>query len=592
MALSFTSYFDAIRIPTFIIAYLLAGYEVLWTAIKNILKGKLFDENFLMALASAAAFLVGEHTEAVAVLIFYGIGELLQGLAVARSRRNIEELMDIRPDIAHLKIENGIRSVSPDEVNIDDIVIVRPGEKVPLDGEVIQGNSYLDLSALTGESVPVRVENGSTALSGAVNQSGVIEVRVKKLYSESTVSKILKLVQNASSKKAKSEKFITKFARYYTPIVVLSAIPIAFLPPLLGFGSFDEWIYRSLSLLIISCPCALVLSIPVSFFGGIGGAARHGVLVKGGNYLETLNNIDALVFDKTGTLTKGIFEVKEIYSKIVNSDTLLEYAARAEYHSTHPIAKSIIKAYQHEVVPPLSVQEISGKGIIAELEDCTLHVGSSHFMQEIGVQNLPSFTEATVYITRNNEYLGCITIADDLKANIVESLKAVRSESIRSITMLTGDKQAIAQDIASKLGIDDVRAELLPHDKVSEFEKIMSQNTSGKKVAFIGDGINDAPVLSRADIGIAMGGVGSDAAIEAADIVIMNDDIGKIAIALKVAKKTRRIAMENIVFALGVKGIIMVLAVLGITNIWFAIFADVGVALIAIMNAMRAMFVK
>ncbi len=590
LALSFTNYLDSIRFISYLFAYFLAGAEILYTAIRNILRGKVFDENFLMALASLAAFIVGEETEAVAVLIFYGVGELLQGLAVARSRRNIEELMDIRPDIAHLKTENGIKTLSPEEINIADILIVRPGERVPLDGEVIDGESFLDLRALTGESVPVRVEKGSNALSGAVNQSGLLEIRVTKQFSESTVSKILKLVQEASNKKAKSEKFITKFARYYTPIIVIAAIPVAFVPPLLGLGTLNEWVYRSLSLLIISCPCALVLSIPVSFFGGLGGAARHGVLIKGSNYLDTLNSIDTLVVDKTGTLTKGIFKVKEVKAIDLKEDELLAYAARAEFHSSHPIAKSIIQAYKGEITAPVNVTELSGKGIIAKLEDCTIHIGNKHLMEEIQISQLPDFTETTAYIAKDNKYIGYIIIADEIKENARNALDSIREEGVNKIIMLTGDKQAISKEIASNLGIDDVRYELLPHEKVDEFEKIMA--TSNSKLAFVGDGINDAPVLSRADIGFAMGGIGSDAAIEAADIVIMNDSIEKIAVAFKVAKKTRRIAFENIVFALGVKAVVMVLAVLGITNIWFAIFADVGVALIAIMNAMRAMFIK
>ncbi len=591
LSLGLTDIFSQFELAVYIIAYFLAGYEVVLTAVKNITKGHIFDENFLMTIASTGAFLLGEHSEGVGVMIFYGFGELLQGAAVSRSKKNIEQLMDIRPDSANLKKGNEVVSVSPEEVNIGDIIIVRPGEKIPLDGEVIHGESFVDTTALTGESVPRKTSIGSSVLSGSVNKNGLLEVRVTTLFGESTVAKILKLVQHASEKKAKSEKFITKFARYYTPAVVFTALFIAILPPLFGFGNFNEWIYKSLSFLIISCPCALVLSIPISFFGGIGGAARKGILIKGGNYLEALYNVKTFVFDKTGTLTKGVFKVQEINTvSNVSEDELLEIAAISEAHSTHPIAKSILSAYGKEITQQADITEISGQGIIAKFNNDTIHLGNSTLLESIGITDLPSFNQTCIYIAKNSGFLGYILIADEIKENAAIAIKNTFEAGISNIVMLTGDNKKIAQEISQEIGISDVRAELLPQDKVAELEKIMS--TTEFRTAFVGDGINDAPVLSRADIGFAMGGVGSDAAIEAADVVIMNDDISKIPTAIKIAKKTRQIVVQNIIFALGVKLIVMVLAFLGITSIWFAVFADVGVAILAIMNAMRAMFVK
>jgi Zn2+/Cd2+-exporting ATPase len=575
------------------VAYLLAGYEVLMFAGRNILKGQVFDENFLMSLASLAAFVMGDRPEAIAVMIFYGVGEVLEDMAVSKSRRNIAELMDIRPDYANLKVGNEFKRVSPLEVQVGQIIVVRPGEKIPLDGKVLHGESFVDTRALTGESVPRKVMEGSMVLSGAVNQDGVLEIGVVKAYEDSTVAKILELVETAGSKKAKSEQFITKFAKIYTPTVVGIAVLVSILPPLLGFGTFGDWVYKGISFLIISCPCALVISIPVGFFGGIGGAARNGILVKGGNYLEALNDVDTVVFDKTGTLTEGVFQVTSIRPEVgVTEDELLRTAATAEVLSTHPIAKSIMMAYGQPVEAPREMQEKAGFGVTAQTKDGLLFAGNRRLMETIGITDLPEFADTTVYIANGNQYLGYLLISDRIKDGAVEALKKLKTRGIKRLIMLTGDNRAIAEEVATALGIDEVRAELLPQDKVEEFEKILASATGKGKVAFVGDGINDAPVLARADIGIAMGDVGSDAAIEAADVVIMNDNLGSIDLALKVAAKTRIIVIQNIVFALGVKTLIMVLAFLGITTIWFAIFADVGVALLAILNAVRALTVK
>ncbi len=597
-----TDLFGSSALLFYYIAYFLAGYNVLTLAAKNILRGKVFDENFLMAIASIGAFALGEYSEGVAVLIFYGTGEFLQELAVARSKRNIEDLMDIRPDSANLKTLSGVQVVAPEQVKVGDIIIVRPGEKIPLDGEVLDGESYIDTVALTGESIPRKATKGDRVLSGSVNKDGLLEVTVNKTYGESTVAKILDLVQHAGEKKAKSEKFITKFARYYTPAVVAVATLIAIIPPLAGMGTFSEWIYKSLSFLIISCPCALVLSIPISFFGGIGGAAKNGILVKGGNYLESLYHVKNIVFDKTGTITKGSFKVLEINAdknseENLSNDELLYYAAIAEKNSTHPIAKSIIAEYQERnpngQLIDAQLAEKAGKGIVAKTDNYILHVGNASLLEEIGISNLPVFPQAVVHIAKDNKYLGYILIADEIKESSAKAIAELKKAGINSITMLTGDTKEIANEVGKEVGISDIRSQLLPQDKVTELEKILAaSNEETEKTAFVGDGINDAPVLTRADIGFAMGGVGSDAAIEAADIVIMNDDLTKIATAVKIAKKTRQIVVQNIVFCLGVKAAIMLLALFGITSIWFAVFADVGVAIIAIMNAMRAMFVK
>jgi Zn2+/Cd2+-exporting ATPase len=590
---AFVAFPTAVTVIGFAVAYLLAGYEVLLYAGRNILKGQVFDENFLMALASLAAFAMGDRPEAVAVMIFYGIGEVLEDLAVTRSRSNIAELMDIRPDYANLKDGAELRKVSPEEVMVGQIIVVRPGEKIPLDGKVLHGESFVDTKALTGESVPRKVREESMVLSGAVNLDGLLEIGVTKVYGDSTVSKILELVENASNKKAKSEQFITKFAKIYTPVVVGIALLVSILPPLLGIGTFSEWVYKGISFLIISCPCALVISIPVGFFGGIGGAARHGILVKGGNYLEALNGVDTIVFDKTGTLTEGVFQVTSIRPEVgVTQEELLRTAATAEVLSTHPIARSILSAYGQPVEGPREMNEKAGFGVSAQTKDGLLFAGNRRLMETIGIVDLPEFADTTVYIANGNQYLGYLLISDRIKDGAAEALKKLKQRGIKRLIMLTGDSRPIAEEVAAALGIDEVRAELLPQDKVEEFEKILAAATSKGKVAFVGDGINDAPVLARADIGIAMGDVGSDAAIEAADVVIMNDNLGSIDLALKVAAKTRTIVLQNIVFALGIKTLIMVLAFLGITTIWFAIFADVGVALLAILNAVRALNVK
>ncbi|MEG1778944.1 MAG: heavy metal translocating P-type ATPase, partial [Oscillospiraceae bacterium] len=524
------------------------------------------------------------------VMIFYGVGELLQNMAVARSKNNITKLMDIRPDFANLKTANGIKIVSPEEIQTGDIILVRAGEKIPLDGIVVSGQAFVDTMALTGEAVPRRTSIGDDVYSGTLSTDGLLEIKVTKLFYESTVSKVLELVQNASSKKAESEKFITKFARYYTPIVVFTAIAVAVVPPLFGLGAFSVWLYRALCFLIISCPCALVVSIPISFFGGIGGAAKQGILVKGGNYLEALNNVDTIVFDKTGTLTQGVFKVTEIAPiNGVSEEHLLNLAATAEFHSTHPIAKSILSACTTEIHPALSITEKAGFGIIATTQDAVIYAGNAKLMADIGIINLPSFTKTAVYIAMNKKYMGYILISDEMKSSTAQALLQLKALGVKTLVMFTGDSQSIAKDVASKLCLDDYHAGLLPQDKVSQLEKLMTGNRKNKTTVFVGDGINDAPVLTRADIGIAMGGIGSDAAIEAADIVIMNDDISKIATAIKVAAKTRHIVTQNIIFALGVKLIIMLLSFFGITSMWFAIFADVGVALIALLNALRAM---
>jgi Zn2+/Cd2+-exporting ATPase len=590
---AFGNFPESISVLGFAAAYILAGFEVLIFAGKNILKGQVFDENFLMSLASLAAFVMGDMPEAIAVMIFYGVGEVLEDMAVTRSRRNIADLMDIRPDYANLKDGDEIRRVSPQEVQVGQIIVVRPGEKIPLDGKVLRGESFVDTRALTGESVPRKVREDSIVLSGAVNQDGLLEIGVTKAYKDSTVSKILELVENASSKKAKSEQFITKFAKVYTPIVVGIALLVSILPPLLGFGTFDEWIYKGISFLIISCPCALVISIPVGFFGGIGGAARNGILVKGGNYLEALNEVNTVVFDKTGTLTEGVFQVTSIRPEVgVTEEELLRKAATAEVLSTHPIAKSIMMAYGQPVEAPREMQEKAGFGVTAQTKEGLLFAGNRRLMETIGITDLPEFADTTVYIANGNQYLGYLLISDRIKDGAIEELKKLKKRGMKRLIMLTGDNRAIAEEVAAALGIDEVRAELLPQDKVEEFEKILASASGKGKVAFVGDGINDAPVLARADIGIAMGDVGSDAAIEAADVVIMNDNLGSIDLALRVAAKTRMIVTQNIIFALGIKALIMVLAFLGITTIWFAIFADVGVALIAILNAVRALNVK
>lgn len=585
------------ELALYLISYMLIGGEVLLQALKNIVKGKVFDENFLMSIATVGAFAIGEFPEGVAVMLFYQIGELFQDVAVNRSRKSIEALMDIRPDSANLKVGDNIVEVSPEEVKIGDIIIVKPGEKVPLDGNIIEGTSTLDTSALTGESLPREVEKGDAVLGGFINKNGLLSLEVTKEFGESTVAKILDLVQNASSKKAPAENFITKFAMYYTPAVVIIAVLLAVVPPLVISGAtFSEWLYRALVFLVVSCPCALVVSIPLGFFGGIGGASKNGVLVKGGNYLEALNNVEAVVFDKTGTLTKGVFKVTEIVpSKDIDKELLLEYAAYVESYSNHPIATSILKAYGKEVNKDKieSYDELSGYGIKIKLEDKEIIAGNYKLMDKEGISYSNTSTLGTiVHLAIDGKYAGYISISDEVKEDSKEAIKGLKAMGVKKVVMLTGDNKVVANKIGEDLGLDEIYSELLPHEKVEKLEIIDSEKSSKGKVIFVGDGINDAPVLARADIGIAMGGVGSDAAIEAADVVIMTDEPSKIVSAIKIAKRTKTIVMQNIVFALGVKGIILVLGAFGFATMWEAVFGDVGVALIAVLNAMRVMKVE
>ncbi|MBU3158246.1 cadmium-translocating P-type ATPase [Clostridium frigoris] len=578
----------------YLISYLLIGGEVLMVAIKNILRGEVFDENFLMALATIGAFSIGQFPEGVGVMLFYQVGEFFQDMAVNKSTKSISALMDIRPDYANKKINNEIVKVDPEEVYIGDIIIVKPGEKVPLDGSVIEGNSLVDSSALTGESVPREVNTGDEILAGCINKNGLLTIEVKKEFGESTLAKILDLVKNASSKKAPTENFITKFARYYTPIVVISAVVLALVPPILIPGAtFSQWIYRALVFLVVSCPCALVISIPLGFFGGIGGASKNGILVKGGNYLEALNNVEMVVFDKTGTLTKGVFKVTQMHVEgDINEEELLEYAASVESYSNHPIATSILKAYGKEVNKKdiEDVEEIAGKGIRAKVKGKYVLAGNAKLMESEKI----SYTKgknigSIIYVAIDNIYVGSIIISDEVKDDSISAIKKLKSMGVKKIVMLTGDNKDIASNIGKVLGVDEVYSELLPQDKVEKLEKLQKEKSPKGKIVFVGDGINDAPVLARADIGIAMGGVGSDAAIEAADIVIMTDEPSKIALAIKIAQNTKKIVIQNIVFALGVKAIILILAVFGVANMWEAVFGDVGVALIAVLNSMRAM---
>lgn len=586
-----------VELALFLISYALIGTEVLIKSVRNIKKGQVFDENFLMGIATVGAFAIGEFAEGVAVMLFYQIGELFQDAAVNRSRKSIKELMDIRPDYANLKSAEGTIRVTPEKVKTGDIIIIKPGEKVPLDGKVVGGKSMLDTSALTGESVPREIEEGNEILSGFININGVLEVEVTKEFSESTVSRILYLVENASSKKAPTENFITKFARYYTPAVVLIALALAVVPPLTVPGAtFSEWIYRALIFLVVSCPCALVISIPLGFFGGIGGASRNGILIKGSNYLEALNAVDTVVFDKTGTLTKGVFEVTEIKTAgELNRQEILEYAAYAESFSNHPIAVSIIKAFEGTVDKEQieSYEEVSGHGIKAKVKGRKVLAGNARLMEKEGiVYEEPDIPGTTVHIAVDGVYAGYLLISDEVKDNAAAAIQQLKKAGIKNTVMLTGDIKSAAERIANKLNIDKVYYELLPDQKVEKLEMLYAEEKSKGKIAFVGDGINDAPVLARADVGIAMGGLGSDAAIEAADIVIMNDEPSKIVSAIKIAKWTRRIVWQNIIFAMGVKIVVLVLSAGGLATMWAAVFADVGVALLAILNAMRVLNIK
>lgn len=582
-----------IKLTLFLVSYIIIGMDVLRKAITNISRGQIFDENFLMGIATLGAFVIGEYPEGVAVLLFYQVGELFQDMAVHRSRKSIADLMDIRPDYANLKKGNGIIKVNPKQVEIGDIIVVRPGEKVPLDGYIVEGRSSMDTSALTGESMPRDVKEGDEVIGGFINNSGLLSIKVSKVFGQSTVSKILDLVENASSKKAPTENFITRFAGYYTPIVVFSALAIAVLPPLVVSGqSFYDWIYRALVFLVVSCPCALVISIPLGFFGGIGGASKHGILVKGGNYLEAMAKIDTVVFDKTGTLTKGVFGVTEINPvPHMDKDELLSLAALAESHSTHPIAKSIVKAYGSETDKSQikSYREIPGHGIAVETNSHSILAGNLDLMEQNGVICQKVDTLGTVvYIAVDGQYAGYMVVSDEIKEDSKDTVKALKSMGVRRIAMLTGDTKEVGEKVAHDLGVDQVYTNLLPHEKIEKLEEIERSKNSKGKLVFVGDGINDAPVLARADIGIAMGGLGSDAAIEAADIVLMTDEPSKLIKAMEISGKTKKIVLQNIALALGVKGIVLLMGAMGIATMWEAVFADVGVALIAVINSMRA----
>lgn len=585
-----------LQIALFIISYIIVGGDVVKRAVKNIFKGQVFDENFLMSIATIGAFFIGEYPEGVAVMLFYQVGELFQSYAVGKSRKSIASLMDIRPDYANVKKGDELVKVDPDEVQIGDIIVIKAGEKIPLDGKVIEGSSMIDTSALTGESVPREVEVGSDILSVCININGVITAEVTKEFGESTVSKILDLVENASSKKSNSEQFITKFARYYTPVVVIIAVFLAIIPPLVIDGAtFSDWIYRALAFLVVSCPCALVISIPLSFFGGIGGASKKGVLVKGSNYLEALAETEIVVFDKTGTLTKGVFNVQEIHPEGVSKEELLELTAHAESYSNHPISLSLKRAYSKEIDNGRisDVEEISGHGIIATVDGKKVMAGNIKLMKMMDIPYFKGELIGTiVHVAVNNKYIGYIVIADEVKEDSAQAIKELKAANIKQTVMLTGDNKSIGSKVAKELGLDKVYAELLPADKVEKLEELFSQKSKKGKLAFVGDGINDAPVLARADIGIAMGGLGSDAAIEAADVVIMTDEPSKIATTMKISKKTLKIAHQNIVFAIGIKIIVLILSAFGITTMWAAIFADVGVTIIAVLNAFRALNVK
>ncbi|MFQ8740821.1 MAG: heavy metal translocating P-type ATPase [Enterococcus faecium] len=582
---------EPIRLIGYLLIYLLIGYDVVKKAVMNIVKGKIFDENFLMSVATIGAMLIGEYPEAVAVMLFYQIGEYFQGLAVSHSRKSIRELMAIRPETAHVQTAEGLMTVNPEDVQIGQFVLVKPGERVPLDGTIIEGESLVDTSALTGESVPKSVYVGETVLSGFINKNKPFLVQVEKSYENSTISKLLELVENASSKKAPAENFITKFARYYTPVVVGLAVLLAVLPPLVVSGAaFSEWIYRALTFLVISCPCALVISVALSFFGGIGGASKIGVLVKGSNYLELLAQTETVVFDKTGTLTKGDFSIQTIDTKI-DPKIFMQYVASAEQFSTHPIAQSVLEGYAGPLLPTTNIQEFAGEGILAEVDGKQVLVGNHKLMERFEI-SFPSSQEigTLLYLAIDQSYSGYLVIADTLKEDAVDALVQLKQAGVKNTVMLTGDSKKIADHIGKQVGVDKIYSELLPEDKVQRLEEILQRNN--KKTAFVGDGINDAPVLARADVGIAMGGLGSDAAIEAADVVIMNDQPSKIAEAIHLAKKTLKIVKQNIVFAIGIKILVLALGAFGFASMGDAVFADVGVTVLAVLNAMRSLHVK
>ena len=607
VGLAFAPVTRPLRLALYLIPYLLVGYDILLKAAKGIRNGRVFDENFLMTVATLGAIAIalyddtGEYTEAVAVMLFYQIGEWFQAYAVGKSRKNISDLMDIRPDYANIERSGKIEQVAPESVEVGTVIVVQPGEKVPIDGIVIRGETSLNTSALTGESLPKNVAPGESVTSGCINLTGVIYVRTTRLFGDSTVSQILELVENASSRKSQSEAFITRFARIYTPIVFFSALALALVPPLVRLfamgadAQWDDWIYRALVFLVISCPCALVISIPLSFFAGIGGASKEGILVKGSNYLEALSQTSTLVMDKTGTLTQGVFEVTAVHHNTIDENRLLELAALAESASSHPISKSLQKAYGKAIDRSrvTNIRELAGKGVVASVDEQEVAVGNEKLMTELGIEFIACRSIGTiVHIAVNGNYCGHIVIADQLKPNAIKAIDAVRKAGVNKVVMLTGDRKSVALAVASQLGIDEVRCELMPSDKVSAVEKLLAQRTGSGKLAFVGDGINDAPVLSRADIGIAMGAMGSDAAIEAADIVLMDDDPLKIAKGIKISRKCLRIVKENIWLAIGIKVLCLLLGAVGLANMWMAIFADVGVMILAILNAIRALFVK
>lgn len=607
VSLAFAPVTGPLRLALYLIPYLLVGYDILLKAAKGIRNGRVFDENFLMTVATLGAIAIalyddtGEYTEAVAVMLFYQIGEWFQAYAVGKSRKNISDLMDIRPDYANIERSGKIEQVAPESVEVGTVIVVQPGEKVPIDGIVIRGETSLNTSALTGESLPKHVAPGENVTSGCINLTGVIYVRTTRLFGDSTVSQILELVENASSRKSQSEAFITRFARIYTPIVFFSALALALVPPLVRHfamgadAQWDDWIYRALVFLVISCPCALVISIPLSFFAGIGGASKEGILVKGSNYLEALSQTSTLVMDKTGTLTQGVFEVTAVHHNTLDENRLLELAALAESASSHPISKSLQKAYGKAIDRSrvANIRELAGKGVVASVDEQEVAVGNEKLMTELGIEFIACRSIGTiVHIAVNGNYCGHIVIADKLKPNAIKAIDAVRKAGVNKVVMLTGDRKSVALAVASQLGIDEVRYELMPSDKVSAVEKLLAQRTGSGKLAFVGDGINDAPVLSRADIGIAMGAMGSDAAIEAADIVLMDDDPLKIAKGIKISRKCLRIVKENIWLAIGIKVLCLLLGAVGLANMWMAIFADVGVMILAILNAIRALFVK
>ena len=608
--ISFVIFLVAILIPfennlinkiLYLIAYLIVGLEIVIKAIKNIFKGNVFDEHFLMAIATIGAIAIGEYPEAVAVMLFYQVGELFQDYAVDKSRKSIASLMDIRPDVAYVSKNGKIEKLSPEDVKIGETIVVKPGEKVPLDGKIIEGKSMVDTSALTGESVPVEVNVGDNILSGTINKNGLLTIKVEKEFGESTVSKILDLVENASSRKSKSENFITKFAKYYTPIVVIIAIMLAIIPPFIFcLGDFREWLYRALTFLVVSCPCALVISIPLGFFGGIGGASKKGILVKGSNYLEALSSTEIVVFDKTGTLTKGVFEVQKIEPVDISKEELLKYTTYAEYNSNHPISISLKNAYkkmisdknQEEINTSkiISVEEFAGMGVLANIEEKEVLVGNEKLMKEKNIEYTHCNEIGTViYVAIDNKYSGYILISDEIKEDSKYAIESLKKNNIRKIVMLTGDKEKVGKSVAEKLGLDEVYTELLPDGKVKKVEDLMKEKSEKGKLVFVGDGINDAPVLALSDIGIAMGGLGSDSAIEAADIVIMTDEPSKIVTAIKTSKKTMKIVKQNIIFAITVKILVLILTAFGIGNMWQAVFADVGVSVLAVINSLRAL---